>query len=206
MKADQLKPILQHYSHITAGAGASDAGELGAFAVRLGEIGPQTLKKILNAKSIAKARERLKREDYKRDGVSQHIQSLACLLELAGLKSSAEVSELARVIEEELWGSSDALIAVITMPKSVSSAPQPVRLDVVRTYSDELARLEHDNNAFDHLIARIKSDRNVRKQEMQEIACRFFGYRVTPASKEKLLQKIVDLQAKDARQQARTQQ
>jgi hypothetical protein len=148
MKAEQLRPILQHYSQQLTSVDPATARKLETFAERFGQ--------------------------------------------------------LARVISDDFWNSSDALIIAVTLPKSATSKAQPVRLDVVRSYSDELARLEHDNNAFDQLIARIKSDRMVRKQEMHEIACRFFGYRVTLGTKEKLLQKIADLQAKDARQEVRT--
>jgi hypothetical protein len=201
MRADQLTPILQLYSEIIV---ASDASRIEAFASQFGKLGAQTLKKILNSKTIATAKSASERAEFAKDGVAQHIKTLALLLKVAGLKSAGELEELGRVIDNEFQGSSRAFLDAVTSPKPRASESQPIRLDIVRMYSEELARLENDNEGFDILIAQIRSDRKVRKQEIQEIATRFFGYRVTAAPKNKLVQKIVDLQAKNARQEART--
>jgi hypothetical protein len=78
-----------------------------------------------------------------------------------------------------------------------------IREDVVRSYADELCEAREDNGEFDAVVGRLRSDRQVRKEEMHLIATRFLGYQPTKQTREKMLLKIVDRQALEARQVAR---
>jgi hypothetical protein len=203
MKAEQLKLLLQLYSDMIKNAQPDTASKILRLAERLGTFGAQTIKKSAGPNILNKAINRLNKEEFTEDDVSDALSRLGNLLSVIAAKNADDVQYIALVIKNKFWNSSDAFITAMSIPSNLSQDASPVRLDIVRIYSDELVRCRNDNNAFDHLVGRIKSDRNVRKQEMEEIATRFVGHRMKPATKAKLLEKIVDLQVKDASQEAR---
>lgn len=201
MKLQQMEELLQLYSQLIEPSQRDVALKIAVLAGRLGAAHSSTLKKI-SQPNLSEYRGSAADID---SGVNDALLGLEALLRSAGAKICKDVSELTRIISENFNGSSDAFAEALSRPApTASKKDQPVRLDIVRAYADELATFENDNNAFDQLIARVKSDRNVRKQEMHELANRFLGYRVKSSTKEKLLDKIVDMQAKNARQEART--
>jgi len=83
--------------------------------------------------------------------------------------------------------------------------PPPLRVDLVRTYADELTAASENNAAFDTVVAKIEADKkNVRVMEMLAIANRYLGYDLGRRKKRgAALQAIKDRQALDARHAAK---
>ena len=116
---------------------------------------------------------------------------------LAGCRH-ATIAEL--VSNSETWRAKPKT----TSRESRASTAAQLRTDVVGAYVKELQSTVLDNATFDQVISKLKSDVRVRVVEMREIASLYLGCKVTK-DKRKTLQAIVDHQAFNARQVARSQ-
>ena len=115
---------------------------------------------------------------------------------LAGCRH-ATIAEL--VSDSETWRPKPK-----TSRKGRASISTHPRTDVVDIYVKELRTIETDNAGFDEVVSRLKTDTRVRVAEMREIASLYLGYKIAK-DKRKTLQAIVDHQAFNARQVARSQ-
>lgn len=68
----------------------------------------------------------------------------------------------------------------------------------------QIKRLELDNSAFDALIQRLRGDGSIKQQDWQQIASSYIGFSLAASTpKAKSIQRIVNTQALNARQNAR---
>jgi hypothetical protein len=93
----------------------------------------------------------------------------------------------------------------VSAKRSGTTAKNVLRDDVVSKYLDVLRRTSRDNAAFDNALLALKADKQVRTQEMREIASQFLGYSLAAKkARGAALQAIGNHQALDARQEARS--
>lgn len=140
------------------------------------------------------------------------LQQFETTLTVAKSKSAGDIKLLSNL----LAGCRHATIAELVSdsknwrakPKNLregrASTAAQLRTDVVSAYAKELQCTEADNATFDQVVSKLKSDVRIRVVEMREIASLYLGYKVTK-DKRKTLQAIVDHQAFNARQVARSQ-
>jgi hypothetical protein len=71
-------------------------------------------------------------------------------------------------------------------------------------YGAQLKAAEENNEQFDALIAKIRADRSVTREVMNEIHDQFMGYRMTKSTgREEMLKRIINRQMVSARSRAR---
>jgi hypothetical protein len=75
---------------------------------------------------------------------------------------------------------------------------------LVHYYADTLKRVSRSNSEFDLLVAKLRADKKVKKNDMREIARTFLGHEIAKKKgREDALADIVDRQALEARQEGR---
>jgi hypothetical protein len=113
-----------------------------------------------------------------------------------GYSGTLSKTELAEKVNKQEAAKAEKKAA---KPKA-SSATLP---HSAKSYVSKLFKHNDNNNEFDSVIADIRADKSIKIDDMHAIANEFLGYTTPKGTKAKLLQKIIDRQALDARQEAR---
>jgi hypothetical protein len=131
---------------------------------------------------------------------AEDISKLILVLEGCG---QASVTQF--VAEAQCWLISPPKKATRTSKsqekKGVSDVAGP---PLVHHYADTLKRVSMDNGKFDELLAKLRADKKIRKNDMREIAERFLGHEIAKKKgRQEALEDIIDRQALEARQEGR---
>ena len=81
-----------------------------------------------------------------------------------------------------------------------------IRLDIVEKYTQALKRTSDDNDSFDRIVEELRRDKKARVQEIRGISTAYLGHELAKKKgRADAIKAIVDRQALNARQDARSQ-
>jgi uncharacterized membrane protein YgaE (UPF0421/DUF939 family) len=207
MKISALKLVLQNFEDALRLSGSKGADELHEFQSLLTsqKDGPVT-------QLIAALRKHLASQDSASSEpivrLQRQLHSLSGVLASAGAKASAnEISKVA----DALAGQFATVRDLVDYVQNQNEAPlaqnlaSALRQDLVQSYLQTLLKSKSDNTEFDQNISLLREDKRIRTEEMREIAKLFLGFEIAKKKgRGPALQEIINHQALDARQMARS--
>jgi hypothetical protein len=182
--------------------------ELQEFQAFLTEQGDRPVTKLItDLKKKLAPQGRVASEPVER--LKVQLNSLSEVLLNAGAKVPAnEISKVADALAGDFQNVAQLVEHVLHQSEPTPSqiAAGAVREEAVQSYLNMLRNSEGDNAEFDRNIALLKADKRVRKEEMREIAKQYLGFEIAKKKgKGPALQEIINRQALNARQVARSQ-
>lgn len=211
MKVGQLQLLLSEFSRFVGRLGDAE-----------GENDLQQFQKLLEGNenatvraALGKITKRLSAQSESASDVARRLQLRYSELEvilLAGQAKAAalDVEQLKSILDACAEDDIEQFVARVSVQAiqnrgKTSGKSTESREKVVHEYVNLLQRTRHDNASFDQALLALKSNKQVRTEEMRQIASAFLGYALaSKKARGAALKAIGDHQALDARQEARS--
>jgi hypothetical protein len=208
MKVSALGMVLQNFEEALQISGLNPCNELtdlqklfvGSEGLAVSQFVTK-VQKQLGSRGHGDASEAIKR-------LQQLLSALSNLLVNAGATTAAsDIRRLTELFNGCQFETVAHLIGYLKDKATQVAAPNTgdaIRADLVQSHLRALRVSESDNAEFDRKISVLRADKQVRKEEMREIAKQYLGFEIAKKKgRGPALQEIINHQAVNARQIAR---